>query len=141
MKKGNNTTTPIDGIRKMLAGAGKSSVSSTSPTLLSSTEVHELLKNQHYDKLEELVRGHFDRWPRDGTSASKFLNCVSVQLHSNDVKSEDARLLCSLSIVALHAASEGAAMKIKMDTKTAEKIATNCYRYILSRDVFCTCLE
>ena len=73
--------------------------------------------------LRRLAGRRFDKRP------DKFLNCLAVHLHKTETKGERARLLCSLGVAALREAAE-----VNMETKTAEKVATYCYRNILSRD-------
>ena len=73
--------------------------------------------------LRRLAARRFDKRP------DKFLNCLAVHLHKTETKGEGARLLCSLGVAALREAAE-----VNMETKTAEKVATYCYRNILSRD-------
>ena len=73
--------------------------------------------------LRRLAGRRFDKRP------DKFLNCLAVYLHKTEVRGEGARLLCSLGVAALREAAE-----VKMETKTAEKVSTYCYRNILSRD-------
>ena len=70
----------------------------------------------------------FDKRP------DKFLNCLAVHVHKSQIGGGgdgNARLLCSLGVAALREAAV-----VKMDTKTAEKVATYCYRNILTRDEF-----